>query len=472
MTKNLLILSASIFFTSVVTAQNLGNNNTAVGDQSLTSLTTGAKNVAVGNSTLRATTTGEGNIAFGIESLKKNTAGSYNTAVGGYSLLNATLADENTAIGHKSMQEVTGGENTAVGFRSLAKTTGEGNVALGFRSGESIATGSFNITIGSGTGGSSNSSYNILLGYGTGSSAIGENNIILGKKVTLPDASANKMNIGGVLYGTGFKSNTTLSSDPVGGRIGINVMNPTATLDVLGNAKISSTLSVAGDVNFSKGMSVAGNTQLSKLYVSGTSTFSGTTQVGGALHIGIAPAALGSYGQQLHFGPPETDNYDRIFIARYNVASDQSELRVNVGDDFNDKFVVGRKAWDKDDFESMFTVVTNGNVGIGKADPEHELDVAGTIRATEVKIELSSGADFVFEEDYNLMPINELQSFVTKNKHLPEIPPANDMVKEGVDMGEFQIKLLQKIEELTLYAIQQQQEIQALKDKIGRLEEK
>jgi hypothetical protein len=143
-----------------------------------------------------------------------------------------------------------------------------------------------------------------------------------------------------------------------------------------------------------------------------------------------------------------------------------------MGNDYNDKFVVGRKFWDQPNFEPMFTVVTNGNVGIGTSSPANKLDVKGVIRATEVKIE-TGWADFVFNDEYRLRPLSEVNSFIKENKHLPEIPSATEIEKnEGVNLGEMQVKLLQKIEELTLYLIRQENTIQELRDKIEKLEEK
>lgn len=104
-----------------------------------------------------------------------------------------------------------------------------------------------------------------------------------------------------------------------------------------------------------------------------------------------------------------------------------------------------------------------GNVGIGTTKPNAKLTVAGNIRAREVKVTADAGADFVFEENYILRPLAEVEQFVKENKHLPEIAPAAEMVKEGVKTGEFQIQLLQKIEELTLYMIAMQKEVEALK---------
>ncbi len=111
-----------------------------------------------------------------------------------------------------------------------------------------------------------------------------------------------------------------------------------------------------------------------------------------------------------------------------------------------------------------------GNVGIGTIAPQHKLDVAGTIRAREVKVELTAGADFVFHENYDLMSLSEVKSFVKFNKHLPDIPSEREMIENGLNMNEFQIKLLQKIEELTLYMIQQQEQIAGQKEQIEKLE--
>jgi len=104
---------------------------------------------------------------------------------------------------------------------------------------------------------------------------------------------------------------------------------------------------------------------------------------------------------------------------------------------------------------NRFTLMDNGNVGIGTTSPVHKLDVIGTIRAREVKVDMN-GADFVFEEKYPLMPLSELETYIKKNKHLPEIAPAKEMQEQGSNLGNLNTKLLQKIEELTLYVIEQQ----------------
>ena len=100
------------------------------------------------------------------------------------------------------------------------------------------------------------------------------------------------------------------------------------------------------------------------------------------------------------------------------------------------------------------------------------LTVAGVVRAREVKVETNAGADFVFAPDYRLRPLPEVERFIADNKHLPDIAPADNMIQNGVNMGEFQIQLLQKIEELTLYVIEQQKQIEAQNKRIKELEAK
>jgi len=105
---------------------------------------------------------------------------------------------------------------------------------------------------------------------------------------------------------------------------------------------------------------------------------------------------------------------------------------------------------------------TNGNVGIGTANLTEALTVAGKIGAREIKVSTNAGADFVFEPDYKLPELSELEKFVKTNKHLPEIPTAEQMVENGVNLGGLNIKLLQKIEELTLHLIELNKRLEKL----------
>jgi hypothetical protein len=99
--------------------------------------------------------------------------------------------------------------------------------------------------------------------------------------------------------------------------------------------------------------------------------------------------------------------------------------------------------------DDIMNINGNGNVGIGTLNPTNKLDVNGTIRAKEVKVE-TNWADHVFQEDYNLPTLDTVESYIKENKHLPDIPSAKEVEEEGLSMSQMMAKQMQKIEELTL----------------------
>jgi len=113
----------------------------------------------------------------------------------------------------------------------------------------------------------------------------------------------------------------------------------------------------------------------------------------------------------------------------------------------------------------------DGSVGIGTYPVgTYKLAVDGTIGAREIKVETEDWSDFVFNKDYDLMNLNEVENFIEKNNHLPDIPSEDEVLKNGLQLGEMNAKLLQKIEELTLHLIKQNKEINNLKEKIQKIE--
>jgi len=136
-------------------------------------------------------------------------------------------------------------------------------------------------------------------------------------------------------------------------------------------------------------------------------------------------------------------------------------------------------------------ILHNGNVGIGTDSPTAKLDVRGTIAASEIKVELIAAnstnirgtlsadkitvnangntADFVFADDYNLRELSEVEDFITTNKHLPDVPSASTMEEEGVNLAEMNKLLLQKVEELMLYTIEQEKKLTKQQNQINQL---
>ncbi len=108
------------------------------------------------------------------------------------------------------------------------------------------------------------------------------------------------------------------------------------------------------------------------------------------------------------------------------------------------------------------TLLPNGNFGIGTTNPAEKLSVNGTIRSKELKIEIINWPDYVFADNYKLQSLYDVEKFIHTNKHLPNIPSAEDIQTNGLKVGEVQTKMMQKIEELTLYIIELNKRIEKL----------
>ncbi len=134
---------------------------------------------------------------------------------------------------------------------------------------------------------------------------------------------------------------------------------------------------------------------------------------------------------------------------------------------------------------TIMSLTQGGNVGIGTTSPDAKLAVKGKIHTQEVKVDLNGAVapDYVFLEDYNLKTIDEVENYIEKEGHLPNIPSAKDMEQNGIELKTMNLKLLEKIEELTLYMIKQnkkteilikttesqQKEIKSLQNEIAQL---
>lgn len=133
-------------------------------------------------------------------------------------------------------------------------------------------------------------------------------------------------------------------------------------------------------------------------------------------------------------------------------------------------FCIAKGTEDDNKFTNpFFTIINNtGNIGIGTSNPTEKLSVNGTIQAKEIKVE-TDWADFVFEDKYELPSLLEVESHIKENKHLPGVPTAKQVKEDGIGLSEATTILLQKIEELTLYAIEQNKESKKQKEIIQKL---
>lgn len=192
----------------------------------------------------------------------------------------------------------------------------------------------------------------------------------------------------------------------------------------------------------------------SQFAFSGGNVGIGTTNPMARLHVQADANTSGAPANAQLFVGGATNPGMRLSLA-YNTSSNYGEIQAQA-------------------YDGAYAPITlnpnGGNLLIGKTtqpNTAYKLDVNGKARANEMVVN-TTGADFVFENNYRLRPLAEVEKFIKENKHLPEIPTAKAMQQEGVGLSELQTKLLQKVEELTLYIIQQQKEIDELKKKLNK----
>lgn len=309
-------------------------------------------------------------------------------------------------------------------------TSGTQNMFMGFESGQNnSATGSSNTGYG----------YQALKG---GASITGNSNVGLGAR-TLSSLTSGNANLA---IGTGALNLNTSGANNLA--IGSSSLKKITTgSENVGLGSFSLTESVIGKQNIAIGSSALynntndGNVAIG--YASGYSSIAGTKNV----FIGFQA------------GYSETGS-NKLYISNSNSATpllkgefDNKNLKINLG--ASKSTTVGFLA--VGNFETTFAMPTNNS---------YRLIVQDGIITEKIKVAVKGTpdwADYVFEPSYQLMPLDKVESFVKENKHLPNVPSAEDLVKNGLDVSQTSAKLMEKIEELTLYMIELNKEIKALK---------
>lgn len=170
-------------------------------------------------------------------------------------------------------------------------------------------------------------------------------------------------------------------------------------------------------------------------------------------------------------GDPNSFAAERLKITGYSTSSNTN--LVSIGNSSSTFFTLSNQGYMNLKGQFVLTSLDSKPLIINSSTEKIlQLESDGLLRVRRLKIDHDSWADYVFDENYELMPLSDVKSYIESNHHLPEIPSTQEVKENGLDVGEMNELLLKKIEELTLYVIQQQEEIESLKNKMEEGESK
>lgn len=257
----------------------------------------------------------------------------------------------------------------------------------------------------------------------------------------------------------------TSSSFGSANRIQAELYNPTTTSTVLRSYNRGAT--IYGDIGIS---------ELTRFMVQGSTgnVGIGTTSPSAALQILRTGANSGADYPALHITTSGTGNIYGPILYLNGTSGTNGRMWGLVSSGPLDAAATGSAgnfAIYDTNAGSRLVINSSGNVGIGTTDPgNYKLGVNGTIHSKAVVIDLIGWSDYVFDKDYILKPLNEVADYIYKNKHLPDVPTAAEIKKDGVNVGETEALLLKKVEELTLYLIEKDKKIELLEKRLEKLE--
>ncbi|UFH52622.1 TMF family protein [Spirosoma sp. KNUC1025] len=370
------------------------------------------KNVAAGNGAGSAITAGVNNVFVGYQAGRANTTGTGNTFLGFQSGYNNTTGIANVFIGSQAGQ---------------SNTTGIGNMFLGQLAGTSNSTGSYNLLFGNSTG--------QAITIGSGNTAMGDGALLNNTDGTSNTAVGRYAG----LYNNGM-NNVFIGNGATVAQTTPTITNATA---IGSQAQVSKSNSVVLGNNANVGIgTTAPNAKLE--VVSGTSGVSG-----------LRLTSLGTNATLLSQTKFLTVNASGDVVLGSINGSARSAANTE-------------NSWQTNG-ENLQNTNTGGVVigpGVNRTPSGYRLYVADGVLTEKVKVAVKSTDDWsdkVFEKTYHLNSLKTVEQYIEANKHLPGVPSAEEVVRQGLDVAKMDAKLLEKIEELTLYSIQLQHELNAVK---------
>jgi hypothetical protein len=286
----------------------------------------------------------------------------------------------------------------------------------------------------------------------------------------------NNTTTGGLSFRTQDILRAQLESD---GDFGINIPVATEKLHVGGNGLFTGNINATGNINSNSTMSI--NDPSGTFYFKNASVEKGFLQLSGDnVRVGTVSANnTGDFVIRTNGADHVSVDENGITTMKKLVVNNNLEaLKIN-GDDpainFFESNVQKGYLWMINNDMNLGTsnatgrinmVTSQVTIGTSIATPStYKLGVGGRIICEELKVKLQSSGwpDYVFAKNYKLKPLDELENYINQNKHLPNIPAAQTVEKEGLEVGEMQRRMMEKIEELTLYIIDLKKEIDGLK---------
>ena len=388
-----------------------------------------------------------GNLFLGLQAGAATTTSNNNTFLGTQAGLSST-GSANTFVGYRSGYSTTTGQfNTFIGTQAgLSNTTGEANFFLGVNAGVLNTTGSGNFFMGNNAGARNNTGgFNVFLGTNAGSNS---------------DAAFNNTAIG-------YEAGGNLGSGQTNTFIGFRANPGSGSLSNAAAIGANAVVSVSNAVVLGSGANVGIGTSAptSKLHVaSGTSGQSGL-RLENLTSSATAPTNASKF--------LTVDGTGNVILANYASGGRQGAEEADLLWQRKGGFLQSTKG-------EAVVIGTN----LSKTPVGYRLFVQEGILTEKVKVAVKNTnewSDHVFATGYPLKSLTEVQQFIQQNKHLPGIPSAKEMVERGNDLHQTDAKLLEKIEELTLYSIElennlraanqkHEQELNELKQKQARLE--